>query len=86
MIRQILDKTLCNKVYCSLVNISIGLLSSFKYKFILHIFLIYKLLKYSNTNDKIKKRNYVIDIIEFLIAYLIGIGLPLLFKSYSKLF
>jgi len=85
MNREILDKTYCNIFFCSLINISIGLLASLKYNFILFIFIIYKLFNYNNTNDKIKKRNIVIDIIEFFIGYITGIGLPSMFKSFSKI-
>lgn len=83
--RQILDKTYCNIFFCSLINISIGLVASFKYNFILFIFIIYKLINYINTNDKIKKRNYIIDIIEFFIGYLLAKGIPLMFNSFKKI-
>ena len=85
MTRQILDKTYCDFFYCSLINIGIGLVGSFKYNFILFIFIIYKLINYINTNDKIKKRNYIIDIIEFFIGYLTGKGIPLMFNSFKKI-
>jgi len=85
MNREILDKTYCNIYFCSLINISIGLLASLKYNFILFIFILYKLFNYINTNDKIKKRNFVIDIIEFFIGYITGVGIPTMFKSFSKI-
>lgn len=85
MNREILDKTYCNIFFCSLINISIGLLASLKYNFIIFIFIIYKLINYANNNDKTVKRNYVIDIIEFFIGYVTGIGLPTMFKSFSKI-
>ncbi len=86
MNRQILDKTYCNMFFCSLINISIALIASYKYNIIMYIFLIYKLINYINSNDKIKKRTYIIDIIEFFIGYITGKGLPLMFNSFKKIF
>tara|TARA_B100001094_G_C17976883_1_gene693246 strand:- start:536 stop:796 length:261 start_codon:yes stop_codon:yes gene_type:complete len=85
MNREILDKTYCNMFFCSLINITIGLISSLKYNFIMFVFIIYKLFNYININDKTKKRNYIIDIIEFFIGYLTGIGAPLMFNSFKKI-
>jgi len=85
MERQILDKTYCNLFFCSLINIMFGLISAFKYNFIITIFILYKLIKYINTNNKIEKKNYIIDIIEFIIGIIIGKGLPLMYNSFIKI-
>jgi hypothetical protein len=86
MQREILDKKNCYIFYCALINIFIGLISGLKYNIFLYIFIIYKLINYVIIKDKIKKRNTIIDMIEFFMGYITGIGLPLVMKNYKKLF
>tara|TARA_B100001094_G_scaffold332700_1_gene405915 strand:- start:2705 stop:2980 length:276 start_codon:yes stop_codon:yes gene_type:complete len=85
--RDVLDKTFCyNYFYCSLINISIGILSILKFKFLIFLFITYKLFKYYTAKDKIQKKNYFIDIIEFSIGLILGYGIPLLFNNFKTRF
>lgn len=85
--REVLDKTFCyNYFYCSLINISIGILSMFKFKFLIFLFITYKLYKYYTTKDEIQKKNYFIDIIEFSIGLILGYGIPISFTNFKTQF